>query len=454
MLTFLGGQSRLCDGVARRSFLKVGALSFGAASLSLADVYRAEAAAKASGLGSQSTSQHKAVINVFLGGGPPHQDMFDLKMDAPVEIRGEMTPIDTKVPGIQVSNVFPKMAAMMDKFAIIRSIVGATGGHDAFQCTTGYRNEDLSALGGRPSIGSVLARSQGPVDPSVPPFIGLAEKTAHMPWSDAGKTGFLGSMYGAFRPNGPDIANMKMNMANLSHMTDRKKMVAGFDNLRRELDANGSLIGADAHQERALNVLTSSKLIEALDVTKEDPKIRDRYGDGKPYKFQYDGSPTVNEHLLMARRLIQAGARCVTLSYGRWDSHGKNFDLVRDHGAKLDQCLSALVWDLERLDMLDDVTVIAWGEFGRTPRINKEAGRDHWPQVSCAVLAGGGIKTGQVVGSTNRLGEFAKDRPVTFGNVFATLYQSLGLNPETTTIPDPTGRPQFVAEGGSIKELV
>ncbi|QEL16988.1 DUF1501 domain-containing protein [Limnoglobus roseus] len=452
MLTFHGGVSRFCDGVPRRSFLKVGALSFGATSLTLADVYRAEAAAKANSP-SLSHSQHKAIINVFLGGGPPHQDMFDLKMDAPAEIRGEFKPIKTNVGGIEVCEVFPKMAAMMDKFAIVRSIVGATGGHDAYQCTTGWRNESLSALGGRPSIGSVLAKLHGPVDPSVPPFVGLAEKTAHAPWSDSGKSGFLGSTFGAFRPNGPDIANMKMNGANAVNMGDRKQLLAGFDNLKRDLDANGSLIGMDSHTERAMNVLTSSRLIEALDVSKEDPKVRDRYGDGKPYKFQYDGAPTVNEHLLMARRLVQAGARCVSLSYGRWDSHGKNFDLVRDHGAKLDQCLSALVWDLERLDMLDDVTVIAWGEFGRTPRINKEAGRDHWPQVSCAVLAGGGIKTGQIVGSTNRLGEYAKDRPVTFGDMFATLYHSLGLTPETAVL-DPTGRPQHVAEGERIRELV
>ena len=142
--------------------------------------------------------------------------------------------------------------------------------------------------------------------------------------------------------------------------------------------------------------------------------MRERYGDGKPYKFQYDGAPTVNDHLLMARRLVEAGVRCVTLSYGRWDSHGKNFDLVRDHGGKLDQGLSALIEDLDARGMLNDVTVVAWGEFGRTPRINKDAGRDHWPQVSCALLAGGGMKTGQVIGATNRLGEYAKDRPVTF----------------------------------------
>ena len=182
--------------------------------------------------------------------------------------------------------------------------------------------------------------------------------------------------------------------------------------------------------------------------------MRDRYGDGKPYQYQYDGAPTSNDQLLLARRLVQAGTRCVTLTFGRWDSHGQNFQLVRDHGSKLDQALSTLVWDLDRLDMLDDVTVIAWGEFGRTPRINKDAGRDHWPQVGAAILAGGAVKGGRVVGSTNRLGEYAKDRPVSFGDIFATLYHSLGLNSETTTINDPTGRPQHLCDGKVIGELI
>jgi hypothetical protein len=154
----------------------------------------------------------------------------------------------------------------------------------------------------------------------------------------------------------------------------------------------------DGLGERALNVLTSSKLLEALDISKEPDRVRERYGDGKPYQYQFDGAPTCNDHLLMARRLVEAGARVVTLSYGRWDSHGKNFDLVRDHGKKLDQCLSALIEDLDARGLLDDVTVIAWGEFGRTPRVNSGAGRDHWPQVSAAILAGGGIKAGQVIG--------------------------------------------------------
>jgi uncharacterized protein (DUF1501 family) len=201
-------------------------------------------------------------------------------------------------------------------------------------------------------------------------------------------------------------------------------------------------------------VLTSSKLLDALDVSREPEKVRARYGDGKPYQYQFDGAPTVNDQLLMARRLVEAGVRCVSLSYGRWDSHGQNFHLVRDHGAKLDQGFSALIEDLDVRGMLNDVTVIAWGEFGRTPRINPGAGRDHWPQVSCALQAGGGMKTGQAIGATNRLGEYANQRPVHFQEIFATLYHNLGINPATTTINDPTGRPQHLVDRAPMRELV
>jgi hypothetical protein len=447
MLTILGRSNRFCDGISRRSFLRIGALGLGAGSLTLADVFRSEARA-------QGTSGHKAVINIFLGGGPPHQDMWEIKTEAPAEIRGEFKPIATTVPGIQICEVFPRLAAIMDRCVAIRSVVGATGGHDAYQCMTGWTMKDMAAMGGRPSIGSVLARVRGSVDPSVPAFVGLAHRTQHIPWSDPGKTGFLGPAYAAFQPDGPGMGDLTLKGTALEQLADRRRLLASFDGLRRDLDANGNLKGMDALTERALGVLTSSKLLEALDINREPALVRERYGDGRPYKYQYDGAPTVNDQLLLARRLVEAGVRCVTLTYGRWDSHGKNFDLVRDHGAKLDQGLSALIEDLEVRGMLNDVTVIAWGEFGRTPRINNGAGRDHWPQVSCAFLAGGGMRVGQAIGATNRLGEYARERPVHFQEIFATLYRNLGLDPETTTINDPTGRPQHVVERPAIKELI
>lgn len=446
MLTLWGSASRMCDGISRRQFLRIGALGVGAGALTLAHLEQARANGRATG--------HKAVINVFLGGGPPHQDMFDLKMEAPKEIRGEFKPIQTNVPGIEICEVFPRIARQMDKCAIIRSVVGATGHHYAFQCNTGWDERSLAPLGGRPSLGSVAAKVLGSVDPSVPPFVGLAKRTQHVPWSDVGTPGFLGKAYSAFQPDGPGMANMTLRNLTLAQLDDRKQLRASFDQLQRDIDASGMLEGVDAATARAFDVLTSSKLLAALDVSKEDPRIRDAYGDGKPYKFQYDGAPTCNDHLLIARRLVQAGVRVVTLSYGRWDSHGDNFNLVRDHGGKLDQGLSALITDLERLDLLNDVCVAVWGEFGRTPRINSGAGRDHWPQVSCALLIGGGLKLGQVIGATNRLGEYAKERPVHFREVVATLYHTLGIDPTQVTITDPTGRPQYPVEGHPLPELV
>ncbi len=440
MLTLLGQAARYCDGISRRSFLKIGGFAFGsAASLSLADVLRAEQAAGTS-------SPHKAVINIFLGGGPPHQDMWDIKVDAPREIRGEFDPIRTNVPGIEIGECFPQIASMMDKFVAIRSVVGNHGDHDAFQCYTGWPRNSIASVGGRPSIGAVAGKLFGSKDPGVPPAVALAEKTSHTPWSDPGTPGFLGAAYQAFKPQGEGTSDMRLNGMTIDRLQDRKSLLHGLDVLKREVDGTGMLRGMDAFSEAAFGVLTSSKLVDALDLSKEDPKLRARYGDGKPYKYQYDGAPTCNEHLLIARRLVEVGVRCVTLSFGRWDSHGQNFDLVRDHGSKLDQCVSALVKDLEDRGMLNDVTVVVWGEFGRTPRINPTAGRDHWPQVSCALLAGGGMRTGQVIGSTNRLGEYAKDRPVHVQEVVGTIYRNLGIDPMSVTLKDPTGRPQFLID--------
>ena len=447
MLTISGKPAGgFCDRVNRRGFLRIGTLAAAGSTLSLADLYRAEA--------NQPPKRHKSVINIFLAGGPPHQDMWDPKTQAPNEIRGEFRAIDTNVPGIQISEVFPRLAMQMDKCAIIRSVVGATGQHDAWQCMTGWPARELQFLGGHPSIGAVATKVLGPVDPSVPAFVGLAEKTQHVPWSDPGSSGFLGPAYGSFRPEGPGLADMQLNGITVDHLDDRKALLASFDRMRRDVDARELMTGMDAFNQLAFNVLTSSRLLEALDLSKEPEEVRARYGDGKPYNFQYDGSPTVNQQLLMARRLVEAGVRCVTLSYGRWDSHSQNFALVRDHGSKLDQCLSALIEDLDQRGLLQDTTVIAWGEFGRSPQINKDAGRDHWPKVNCAFLAGGGMTTGQVIGATNRLGEFAEKRPVDFQEVIATLYHNLNINPNSKPIVDQAGRPQPLVEKGIIRELV
>ena len=437
MLTIFGRkQKKGCDGVSRRGFLKIGGFALGAiGGATLSDILRAQEA-------SGTKSNHKAVINIFLGGGPPHQDMWEIKTDAPAEIRGEFKPISTNVSDIQIGECFPKIASMMDKFVAIRSITGCTGSHDGFQCLTGWKRRDHENIGGMPSIGPALAKIEGPVDPSVPPTVGLAAKTKHVPWSESGQPGFLGNSYKPFKPNGQMMDDLKLNGITLDRLADRKSLHQNLDSLRRV----GDSIEMSDFTREAFGVLTSSKLVEALDISKEDPKTIARYGDGKPYKYQYDGAPTCNDHLLMARRLVEAGVRSVSLSFGRWDSHGANFDLVRDHGGKLDQCVTALVEDLDERGMLDDVTVVVWGEFGRTPKINKNAGRDHWPQVSCALLAGGGMKTGQAIGTTNRLGERADKRPVPVQEVVATIYHNLGIDTMSTTLTDQTGRPQYLLD--------
>jgi hypothetical protein len=447
MLDILGRANSYCDGLSRRSFLKIGAFSFGATTLTLADVMRAQATVTAA-------RSHKAVINIYLAGGPPHQDLWDIKSEAPVEIRGEFSAIPTCVPGIKICEVFPRMARLMDKCAIIRSITGCQDIHAPDVCYSGWPANSLKNLGGRPAIGATISRVQGPVDPSVPASVGLAGPTSHMPWSDPGHPGFLGMAFAPFKPDGPGMANLRLNGISPETLEDRRSLLQSVDSMRRDIDQSGTATAMDAATHRALGVLTSSKLLEALDLSRESPRVRERYGNGRPYQFQFDGAPTVNEQLLVARRLVEAGVRCVTLSFGRWDSHGQNFALVRDHGGKLDQCLSALIEDLDTRGMLNDVLVVVWGEFGRTPRVNAQAGRDHWSQVSCCLLAGGGIRAGQVIGSTNRLGEFATTRPVTPGEVIATVYQTLGIDPVTTTLHDQTGRPQYLVDKAPIRELV
>jgi hypothetical protein len=336
-------------------------------------------------------------------------------------------------------------------------MVGANGDHYAQQCLTGRdHRKGIQPKGGWPYIGSILSKIEGAVDPAVPPAVGLSPRTAHRPWGDNGQPGCLGASYGPFTPEGEEIkADMVLKEISLDRLRDRKSLLASFDTFRRNADASGAMEGLDAYQAHAMDVLTSSRLADAFDLTKEDPKTIARYGKGSD-KFQDDGPWCRLDQFLMARRLVEAGARCVTLSFGRWDWHGKTFDRSRENFPMLDQGVSALVEDLHARGLDKDVTVVVWGEFGRTPKINAEGGRDHWPQVSCAMLAGGGMKTGKVIGATNRLGEFASERPVRFEEVFATLYRNLGINPYQTTITDLAGRPHYILDPDDqpLRELI
>ena len=443
MLTIQGTRKRFCDGVSRRNFLKIGALGLGG--LALPELLRAEA-------GAGIRRSQKSIIMIYLPGGPPHQDMFDLKMNAPAEIRGEFRPISTNVPGIQICEHLPRLARMMDKLIPIRSISDAVDDHSDFLPLIG-RSKRNQPPGGWPAFGSVVSKLLGPTDPGVPPFIGLEPRMQHREYNDA-TPGFLGLSHRAFSPDGSGKADMVLNGVNLDRLEDRKSLLTGFDQFRRDVDASGMMAGMDAFNQQAFGMLTSSKLLAALDLDREDPKVRERYGKGLS-KPQGDAAPMIMEQFLTARRLVEAGARCVTVAFGFWDYHGNNHQNARRDLPLLDQGVSALVEDLHQRGLDQEVSVVVWGEFGWSPTINKDAGRDHWPRVSCALLAGGGMKTGQVIGATDRLGGEPAERPVAFGEVFATLYHNLGIDVNTATVNDLSGRPRYLVDDWQpMKELI
>jgi hypothetical protein len=445
MLTISGStppRSRFCDGVSRRDFLRLGSLGMGG--VALPQLLQAEQLA---GL----KNSRKAVIMIYMAGAPPHQDLYDLKMDAPSEVRGEFRPIPTNVPGIEICELLPRMAKIMDKLVPIRSLHGApNGSHDSFMCYTGKVGSTLDQSGqppgGWPSIGAVMSKLMGPVNPNIPPFVGLAPRAGHPPYGSSGKPGYLGFSHGPFKPTGPGKEELTLKTITAGRLGERQGLLRSFDQFRREADQSGMMEGLDEFHQQAFGMLTSSELANALNLENEDPKVRERYGKGDPRNFG-DGAPRNLEHFLLARRLVEAGARCVTLNFGRWDFHSENFSGMRSHAPLFDQGLSALVEDLHERGMADDVSVVAWGEFGRTPMINKDAGRDHWPRVGCGLLACGGLKTGQIIGSTDRLAGEIEDRPVHFGEVFATLYHQMGINAGQVTLEDLTGRPHYLVDG-------
>ncbi|MBM4002465.1 MAG: DUF1501 domain-containing protein [Planctomycetes bacterium] len=452
MLHILGRNTAShCDGHARRHFLKIGGLALGG--LSLPQILQAE---QSSPTTRGKSLDHKAVIMIYLSGGPSHQDMYDLKMEAPIEIRGSFLPISTNVSGIEICEHMPRLATMMDKVAIIRSLYGCPDQHASDLCLSGYPIGPKGRQDNHPSLGSAVSRLQGPVDPAVPPFVGLTTKTGHSPYSNPGFPGFLGAAYAPFQPSGEGMVNMRLNGISLDELRNRQQLLASFDEFRRQVDRQESYRGADALSRKAFDVLSSSKLVEALDLDKEDPAVRDRYGRGSADPaFGEDAGPHWMDQFLMARRLVEAGVRCVTLSFGSWDRHGANFERLPIQLAKFDQAITALIEDLHQRGLDQDVSVVAWGEFGRTPRINPGGGRDHWPQASCCLLAGGGMRMGQVIGSTNRLGEVPHDRPIHYQEVFATLYQRLGIDVGNATIPDQAGRPQYLVDyRDPIRELI
>ncbi|MBM79754.1 MAG: hypothetical protein CMJ78_04060 [Planctomycetaceae bacterium] len=448
MLTIFGkswGGNGFCDGYSRRDFIKVGGMALGG--LSLPQMLQSDAQA---GTG----SNHRAIINIYMPGGPSHIDLWDPKPAAPAEIRGEFNPIATNVPGIEICELFPRMASMMDKFIPVRSICDADGRHDAYQCMTGWKKGQREPREGRPNWGAWVSHLQGKVNDAVPSNVSLMYPTGNRTWGLPEKGGFLGAKNAPFglveKDPKKSAANMELQGITLDRLRDREALRSAVDRFRREADVSGLADSMDVYNQQALGILTTSPLADALDLSKEDPKVLARYGENDP-RYQRDGAPKMIRNFCIARRLVEAGARVVSLNYSRWDWHGGdglNFPRSRQEFPLLDQGMSALIEDLHERGMGDDVSVVLWGEFGRTPKINKNNSRDHWPRVSCAMLAGGGMQTGQVLGATNRYGEHAEKRPVKFQEIFATLYKNVGINTSEIRFFDLTGTPQYMVEEG------
>jgi hypothetical protein len=419
MLTFFGRSQRFCDGVSRRDFLRVGALTVGG--LSLADVLRLQALSSPE---KQSASRGKSVIMIFLPGGPPHLDMYDMKPRAPKEFRGELNPINTNVPGIEICELMPRQAKMMDKLAILRGVTFVDE-HSPHMVMTGFPDRVR-----RPCFGSMVSYYKGRKD-GLPPYVSLMNN----PQSEDPE--YCGAAHRPFVPSGPGLENLRLvSGVSLDRLGNRKELLRNLDTIRREVDYRGAMNGIDAYTTRALDMITTPEAREAFDVEKEPRSVQEKYG-------------RENRDFLRARRLVEAGVSVVTLATGGWDTHSDNFNSMRKQLPRLDQGVSALVNDLHERGLDKDVAVVMWGEFGRTPRINGGAGRDHWAPAGCALMAGGGMKMGQAIGETDARAERPVGRGITPSNVLATLYRHMGIDTQAT-LHDNNGRPMYVLEDRDV----
>jgi hypothetical protein len=441
MLDVTGPRYDTCDGLSRRGFLKVGFL--GLAGLTLADHLRLQAAARNAGRPTRDT----AVILLWLGGGPSHIDMYDLKPDAPAEFRGEFKPIRTNVPGIAISEHLPAEAKVMDRMSIVRSGWHTNAGHGmgSHWMLTGYVptieiNDNL-----HPSCGSVVAKMRGANAPRVPAYVCLPSPPP------SANAAYLGVAYNPFSPmsdpNSPSFKVRDLELpgrVNLARFRNRRELLRGMDSLRKDVDIAGSAEGIDRFYQDAFDIVTSKATRQAFDIHKEDVRLRDRYG-----------RDSWGQSALLARRLVEAGVTYVTVNMGGWDTHGNNFaSLKKSLLPRYDRALAALVEDLATRGLDKKVLVMTYGEFGRTPRINKDAGRDHWPGAMSVVFAGGGLKMGQVVGSTDAKAESPKTRPCSVGDILSTMYHVLGIDYQHE-FHDAAKRPLAILnEGKPIAELV
>jgi uncharacterized protein (DUF1501 family) len=440
----------------RRDFLKAGVL--GTAGLTLADVLRADAHAAVHADAPRRTNN---VILLWMRGGPSHIDMWDPKPDAPVEYRGEFGTMATRVPGIRLTDMLPLCARVMDKWSIIRSLHHNDAGHSSGDqiCFTGYPPGSNPDENFAPSCGSIVARQLGHLDPRLPAYVMIPRV---VPGAGAG---YLGVSYKPFETQADPAQPGPFQVRNFAlpagvtadQLADRRQLLHDFDTMRRDLDASGQLDALDRFQQRAWEMVTSPAARHAFDLDAEPRAVRERYGFQPafdPGAADRCGAPAWSQRILLARRLVEAGVRLVTVDLRWWDTHVLGFDsLRRGFLPRFDQAYSALIEDLDQRGLLETTLVLAWGEFGRTPRVNAQAGRDHYPNVFSAALAGGPVRGGRVVGSSDSRGAFPRESPKTPQDVLATVYEHLGVDTRVQ-YTDGSGRPHAVLPSGRpIDEL-
>ena len=446
----------------RRGFVKAGAL--GMAGLTLPDLLKAESLADPA-----KVSRDKAVIILWQRGGPSQHETWDPKPDAPQEYRGAFGSMPTNVPGIHICDLLPKCAKLMDKFSIIRSLYHTDAGHSAGDqiMFTGYPpNKANPNENAYPSCGSIVAEQQGHLNPNLPPYVMIPQ---HLPGVEAA---YLGKKYSPFYTRADPADNStwpknggKFEVPNfelaegldLNHLDTRRNLLTGFDKIRRDIDGSGNAEAIDKFQQQALDIVTSSKARDAFDLDAEPMNIRERYGFMERYNAPTSDRcsvPAWSQRMLLARRLVEAGVRLVTVDLRWWDTHVKGYETMRDGFLpRWDQAYTALLEDLDERGLTDDVMVIAWGEFGRTPKVNATGGRDHYPGVFSASVSGGGIQGGRVVGKSDSKGAEPKERPVRPQDVLATMYRHLGIDVSKQYL-DHGGRPVPVLPfGDPIDEL-
>ncbi|MFM7070582.1 MAG: DUF1501 domain-containing protein [Planctomycetota bacterium] len=443
MIEIQGRGTRTCDGLTRRGFLRIGSLGVGGVGiggLTLPDLLRLRAMGAA-------PNNRKAVILIWQAGGPSHLDMYDLKPDAPSEFRGEFRPIATNVAGVDVGEHLPLQARIMDKLAIVRSGCHTNAGHGMGSqwMLTGWQptievNDNIF-----PCIGSVAARMKGPNEPGMPAYVNLPRPLG------LGKAAYLGASYNPFSPDsdpnsdGFQVRNLKLSgRVDLARLDRREHLLRRLDGIRRDIDTKGDIVGIDKFYRDAMEMVTNDKAQKAFHVQSEPAKLRDEYGRND-----------LGQSCLLARRLVEAGVTFVAIQAGGgWDTHGDNFKQLKDNLLpKYDRAVTALVTDLYDRGLQNDVLVMAMGEFGRTPRINGGAGRDHWPQAMSVLYAGGGLRMGQAIGTTNDKAEYPTSKPATPGCLLSTMYRVLGVD-HRHVFHDQANRPlPILNEGQPIEEL-